>query len=133
LALASANPHRDVRELTIKADVETYLAHFRQVRYAMTRSLTVRGFRMSNGMIQSKMVNLPVVQANEMIHGDILHAALQNYNEVVTYEDIGNYRVWRIYADTAIERRNLASIFKPIATWSEGVVICALTHLEHHN
>lgn len=132
LALASSNPHQEVHDVKFKADVDAYLAHFRQIRYAMTRSISIRGFRMSNSVINSKTVNLPVVQASEMVHSDILHAALQNYNEVVTYEDIGNYRVWRIYAATAVDRRNLASIFKPISTWSEGAVICALTHLDHH-
>lgn len=126
--LSSAKVFQELQTVSFKADVDAYLSYFRHIRYTLTRSMRVSSFRQTNGRLSSTVINLPVVPASEMTHSDILHAALQHYKEVLTYEDVREYRVWRIYSDKAVDRRKIATIFKPIMTWSEGAVLCALTH-----
>lgn len=127
-ALGSVEPMNEVLGLTFKADVDAYLSHFRHVRYTLTRSLRMMAFRQATGALSSTVIELPVVPASEMTHSDILHAALQHYKEVVTYEDVREYRIWRIYSEKAQDRQKLVHIFKPVMVWSEGAVLCALTH-----
>lgn len=129
-ALGSADPASELLSITFKADVDAYLSHFRHVRYTLTRSLRMATFRQVKNALSSRVVELPVVPASEMTHSDILHAALQHYKEVVTYEDVREYRIWRVYSEKAPERQKLAHMFKPIMTWSEGAVLCALTHVK---
>ncbi len=127
-ALGSAKPMDELMGLTFKPDVDAYLSHFRHVRYTLTRSLRMASFRQAKTPLSSTIVELPVVPASEMTHSDILHAALQHYKEVVTYEDVREYRIWRVYSERPQDRQKLIHIFKPVMTWSEGAVMCALTH-----
>lgn len=127
MALAAYAPREELADIELVPDVNAYLSHFRHVRYALSRSLHLRAFGRAN-------VNyvLPVSPASELTHGDILHAALQNYDEVLTYEDVGEFRVWRIHSPKVYDRRAIAQIFKPLMLWSEGVVLCAVTPLTTH-
>lgn len=124
MALASFSPREELADIELVPDVNAYLSHFRHVRYALSRSLHLRAFGRAG-------VNyaLPVSPASELTHGDILHAALQNYDEVLTYEDVGEFRVWRIHSPKVYDRRAIAQVFKPLMLWSEGVVLCAVTNL----
>lgn len=121
-ALLSFTPHTEVLSIRITPDVGAYLSHFRHVRYALSRSLHMRAI----GHGKSNYV-LPISPASELTHGDILHAALQNYEQVLTYEDVGEYRVWRIHSPKVYDRHAIAKVFKPLMTWSEGVVLCAVS------
>lgn len=124
MALASFSPREEMADIEIVPDVNAYLSHFRHVRYALSRSLHMRAF--GRGGVNYA---LPVSPASELTHGDILHAALQNYDEVLTYEDVGEFRVWRIHSPKVYDRRAIANVFKPLLMWSEGVVLCAVTNL----
>lgn len=130
-ALSSGQVQQELLNLSFKADVDSYLSYFRHIRYTLVRSKRMGSFRMPTGIMSSTVVELPVIPANEMTHGDILHAALQQYSEVLTYEDVREWRVWRIYSDSVHDRRKLASIFKPVYSWSEGAVLCVLTHAKN--
>lgn len=127
MALGASLPLVEVSRIRLDADVSAYLSHYRHVRYALVRSLHERAFNRG-----TKTWVLPVSPASELTHGDILHAALQNYDEVLTYEDVGEYRVWRICSPKAYDRQAIAEMFKPLMTWSEGVVLCAVSKLPPH-
>lgn len=123
-ALASAKPTEKIQELNLAPSVENYRAHMDVVEQTFSRAVHDE-LLPKVGRGGSYAVRM--AQASESTINDLVNALPVMGRDIVFYEDLRRYRVWRFYSPKHGRAQELSGNVKPLAVWSEGLFFCALT------
>ena len=114
-------------ELEVNSDYKFDAKHF-MTPVSVARNIIHRNMIQANYSNAQKYVIIPTVCVGEESAIEVMRQLSYPYKTVITYEDVRNQRIWRIYAQEAPKIMDfLRSVIKPTEEWCECKIFYMVT------
>lgn len=124
-AMGAHKPQEKLKEMELTPNLDNYRAHKAMMEEMFARSMHDQNLQAAVG--SSHRVRM--AQMSENVVNDLIALPSIASKDVVFYTDVKRFRVWRVYSPNHGKAEAIAACFKPVATWSEGMFVCALTYI----
>lgn len=125
-AMGAHKPQERLKEIVIEPNIDNYRAHKAVMEEMFARSMHDQSIFAKVG----KGYTVRMAQMGENVVNDLIALPSITSKDVVFYSDIKRFRIWRVYSPNHGRARSIVACFKPIATWSEGMFACGITHID---